>query len=173
MDIAITLAEWGEARAFGLKRQALKKNRGRACAAPKDAGGSWDERNALGAIAEFALAKAYGLVDLWRSTQAYSEQHAKITSDVGQNIQVRATDVEHGSLIVHDYDKKDAPYVLAIVRLAGPPVVHFAGWTWWRLACIPRFWDDRSPGFNRPGRGAYRVPQDCLFPMKTLPEECK
>ena len=166
MRVTLTLDEQKLAEETGVAREALRRRRGKAVATPKDRGGSWNERNAQGALAEYALAKHLNVLQKWLTEQAYSEEHWLITSDVGKNIQVRSTKYASGGLTAYDTDPDEAVFVLAVVV---EPSIDFIGWTYGRLAKRPIYWEDRRPGFRL--RPCYLVPQLNLFPMETLPEE--
>lgn len=172
---AVTLkqSEWDAAASLGLKREALRKSRGVVQDFSTDRGGSLDKRNAIGSVAEYALAKHYGLQRKWCETQAFSLEHWTITSDVGHTLQVRASDNAAATLWVREEDAKyrDCPFILA--RVAGPKLtVTFVGWVWGRDAMTPANWD--RLGWSRHGhnRAAFNVPNTDLIDMALLPEEC-
>lgn len=160
--IGLTPEEQEEAAGVGLKREALRRSRGKGKRTPNDRGGSWSTRNINGAIAELAAAKHYSVLDRWRTTQAYSLEHETITADVGENMQVRASDLPYAGLILHDYDK-EAPYILAIVT---PVDVALVGWSTSKFAKSSTYWKSTGRGWS--SRPAYCVPQSDLFPMSTL-----
>lgn len=159
--VTLTPAEREEAAGIGLKRETLRRSRGKGKRTPADRGGSWNERNTAGAIAEYAVAKHYGVTAKWLAEQAYSLEHETIESDVASNLQVRASTLPYAGLILHDYDK-DAPYILAIVQ----DTVALVGWATARLARKPTYWKSTGRGWS--SRPAYCVPQSDLFPMSTL-----
>ena len=165
MIITLTEAEVSTATAIGAKREALRVSRGKGKRTPNDRGGSWLRRNAIGAIAEYAAAKHYGVLDRWLETQAYSLEHEKITADFGSKCQLRATDLPNGGLILHDYDT-DGPYILALVEGSKVTLI---GWMPARLARCDAYWRATGRGFS--ARPAYVVPQEDLLDINTLPME--
>lgn len=165
--VALRPAEWTAAASLGEKREALRKSRGvEQTFAQTDAGGSLEKRNRIGAVAEYALAKHYGLTRLWCETQAYSENHWTITSDVGFGVQVRATDRPQGTLWGYTYDKGDwQAYVLARVEQATHSVACI-GWLYGAEVKNPAYWNLLK--WTRP---AFNVPTARLRPMDTLPKD--
>jgi hypothetical protein len=175
LTVALTKAEYDEAVAIGLKRQALREERGKD-KQYKDGGGTNERRNVVGAVAEFALASHLGpdVLDRWRKTQAFSLEHWKIKSDVGESLHVRSTEKSQGGLIAHSYDPNVGTFVLAIVNDKTPSdgasaVVTFPGWLPAVLCKTRSYWRDTGPGFE--DRPAYCVRQRALRPMDTLPPE--
>ncbi len=171
MDATVTLTEdeYTAATDVGLKRQALYKARGRThgLKAGEGRGGAC---NALGATAEFALAKILGedvLADWW-ATRAYSETHWEIPCDLGKNLHVRATTYATGGLILHPYDPGTGVFVLAT---QSNRTFTFAGWVYGAEGKSLEHWRNTGPGFGRPGCAAYCVRQKFLRPFDTLPME--
>lgn len=165
-SVILKPAEWDAASSLGAKREALRLARGRGQDFDKtDGGGSMVKRNAIGAVAEYALARHYSLQRLWCETQAFSEEHWKITADVGHGIQVRATDRSTGRLWGYTYDKgDDQAYVLARVD-ATRRTVSFIGWMYGRDIKSPQYWDLMK--WSRP---AFTPPVEVLTDMALLPE---
>lgn len=167
MDASITLTkdEYDAAAALGVKREALRRARQKARPVPGDGGGDWDDRNAIGAVAEYALAKLLGpaFVRDWVETKAYSENHRAIACDVGDNLHVRATTRANGNLILHPGDPDNGAFVLA--RVDGRTVT-FPGWCRAGACKTDEYWRDTGPGFGK--RPAYVVPARELLPMDAL-----
>jgi hypothetical protein len=84
-------------------------------------------------------------------------------ADVGLAHQVRATDHEHGRLLLHDKDKDHMPYVLARVRLN---VVTLVGWLYAREGKRQDWWGT-LPG--QPHRPCFIVPNNALHDMSEMP----
>jgi len=170
LDVTLTTAEWEAACSIGHKRQWLREHRGRSPAEYRDRGGSHLDRHAVGAVAEYALAKALGddvLAD-WRATKAFSLEHHLIPCDVGKNLHVRATSHPRGRLIAHPYDPDAGVFVLA--RASAPALtVAFVGWCLGSEAKSRERWLDHGPGFSL--RPAFVTDADALNPMDTLPPE--
>jgi hypothetical protein len=169
-EVRLSLGEWTAAESTGRKRESLRLDRGLSPPEYNDAGGSHMDRNALGSVAEYALAKLLGPDTLrdWCENKAFSLNHRDIPCDVGQNLHVRATTLAHGGLIVHPYDPPNGVFVLAVVDRSRL-LVRYLGWWYARSAQTPRYWRNTGPGFGL--RPAYVVPQDHLHPMDTLPED--
>lgn len=188
--IVLSPAEWQAAEQIGLKRQSLRKARGLNGDDYKDKGGTREERNAIGAVAEYALAKHYGADILrdWCETKSFSLEHWKIKCDVGANLHVRASANPRAKmLVVHESktqspeeptnrrhrrpsDPDDGIFVFATVDTASHSVT-FHGWRmsgWVQKNCE---WNTTTPGFNRTDRHAYTCPKDDLLPMETVPAE--
>lgn len=170
MQITLQKTEWDAAASLGEKRQVLREARGKSDPEYNDGGGTHVKRNQIGAVAEYALAKALGpdiLAD-WVTTKAYSTEHWKIKCDVGKNLHVRATDYKSGRLVLHPYDPEGGVFILAVVDHEKLTVT-FRGWDVASNLKVPEYWDDYSNGFkNRP---AFAVPPNVLNPMSTLPPE--
>lgn len=75
----------------------------------------------MGAMGEMAVAKAFK--EFWNPA-ATDGNLAELEGDVGV-LQVRSTGYLDGHLIMYEYDKPEAPYILAIVR---EPWVKLVGW---------------------------------------------
>lgn len=104
------------------------------------------EADAIGAVAELAVAKALN--------KFFPAGFRK--TDVGE-YEVRATKHRNGSLIVRECDSSAKRYVLAIVDL---PRVTIAGYIWG--------WDAKKESYFRAPNGlpgAYFVPQSALYPL--------
>ncbi len=162
--------EWAAASTLGHKRQWLRENRGKSPAEYRDGGGTHLERNAIGAVAEYALAKHYGKDTLqdWCENKSFSLEHHKIACDVGLNLHVRASNNTRARLVAHPYDPDGGVFVLALTD-ASLRLVSFVGWCWGREAKQPIHWDDYSNGFRY--RPAFAVPSHYLQPMSTVPHE--
>lgn len=168
MIITLTPGEWQAAASIGERRQALRVTRGRDEPEYRDGGGTHVKRNQIGAVAEYALAKALGVLADWCDTKSFSLNHKAIPCDVGLNIHVRATDYRTGRLVLHPYDPTGGVFVLAVTSVKNH-TVDFRGWDYAYNIKVPEYWDDYSNGFrNRP---AYCVPQGMLNAMEDLPQE--
>lgn len=182
IKIVLSESEVAAASSLGVKRHRCRERRengGDPIEGFRDNGGTHDRRNAVGAIAEYAVAKHVGPDALrdWVETKAYSDEGGGgIPCDVGSNIHVRSTASKSPNtrLIVHPYDPDVGCFVFVVwdeeTRTA---TIH--GWQWGRNCKRPAFWDDKSPGFRERdhkgrSRAAYCVPRDRLFPIETLPE---
>lgn len=111
----------------------------------------------LGLWAEYATAKHLNLY--WSGT--LNDFSAK---DVGGLVQVRSTyRFRDRSLILHDADEDNDPFVAAVVV---EPTVYLLGWCFGKAGKIESNWQDPT-GNNRP---AYFVPNRSLWPMHTLKE---
>ena len=170
MIVVLTPEELAVARDAGAKRLALyiARSMGGFKAGHQKRGTC----NALGAVAEYALAKHYGpdVLNDWINTKAFGLEHWKIPCDVGVNLHVRATDRPNGGLIVHPYDPDNGAFVLAICDPSGTGV-RFVGWALGKALKDTDFWRDKGPGFGRPGCAAFCAPQSVLNPMDSLPKE--
>lgn len=160
-------AEWKAAWGLGVKREALRQSKGIKQEFDKtDNGGSMDDRNGVGGVAEYALAKHLGPdhVRYWCEHQAFSHNHKAIQSDVGSNLQVRATPLSRGTLWLYTYDDHpDAPFILARVDVASRTVT-FVGWVFGAEGQQAEYWDLLK--WSRP---AFNIPMDVLHPMEDLP----
>lgn len=168
ITVVLSASEWAAAESLGLKREALRVARGKSGPQYKDNGGSHERRNKVGAVAEYALAKFLGpdTLRLWCEYQSYSEEHWKITSDVGKNLHVRATDNPKANwLVLHPYDPDTGAFVFAKVDPA-TLTVRFLGWDYAKNWKNPEQWNDKSPGFDQPGRGAYTIDHAWLRPCR-------
>lgn len=167
--VKLTTTEWEAACSLGRKRHWLREQRGRSPAEYRDRGGSHMDRNALGAVAEYALAKHYGpdvLAD-WVEHKAFSLEHHLIPCDVGKNLHVRATKYRAGRLVAHPYDPDTGVFVLA--RVCEELTVDFVGWCLGAFAKQPHYWLADGPGFKL--RPAFVVDSDDLCDMDTIPSE--
>lgn len=119
---------------------------------------------AIGAIGEYALCKHKGC--FWRfGIGCYKK------GDVDNFYEVRSTpNFKKGdylikrSMILHDEDLDDKPYIGAWPDLKGRKVV-LRGWLWGHEGKDPKYWTEK----NQNGRPAYFVPKEDLRPMSTLP----
>lgn len=114
------------------------------------------EQDVVGALGEFALAKHTNL--FWTPHVGYLDTHL---GDVGR-IQVKATTLQHGSLIVQEDDDPRFPFVLAIVAA---PRVQLVGWMMGVEAKTERYW---RPEGGKIHQAAFFVPQECVLPMDDL-----
>lgn len=103
-----------------------------------------------GAAGELAFATAHGLP--WIDV---ADDFSTLPGDVGP-FQVRTTARMNGSLIVHERDPDDAPFVLVTGRV---PRFVLRGWLYGREAKDSRWWRTDT------GRPAYFVPQSALRPI--------
>lgn len=169
--LTLTATEWEAACAIGRKRQALREARGRSPAQYRDKGGTHDDRNMIGAVAEYALARYYGDATLrdWCEHKSFSLNHHTIPCDVGTNLHVRATANPKARLLVaHPYDPDDGVFVLGYVD-GDARRVTFTGWAYGGAIKQPENWRSTGPGFA--WRPAYGLDRDQLNPMDTVPPE--
>lgn len=113
------------------------------------------DSNLGGAIAEYAVAKY--LDCNWSQQPENMRIH-----DVGGIVEVRSTPHADGSLRMHEADKDEAPYVLALTY--DLPKVYLVGWMTGKVGKDKRFWADKWNN-NRP---AFWVPQSELNDMAEL-----
>lgn len=121
------------------------------------------ERHCLGAVGEYAAAKALGV--FWSLDCGELDTNR---GDLAGRIQVKATTRQNGSLIVRPNDPTDMPYLLAIVALELLPVVRVAGWARGSDCKTDENWReiDRARGVHQ---AAWFVPQDQLLPLELFP----
>lgn len=174
LTVYLNVNERKAAASFGEKREALRHSRGIHQDFDKrgDGGPSMEKRNQVGAIAEWALAKHLGpdIMRDWCENKAFSLNHHTITSDVGKNIQIRASDNRNATLWMYHHDHyPTAPFVLARVFLDR---VVFVGWLFGQDGQVPEYWD--LLGWSRFGndRACFNIPMTALRPMEELPSEC-
>lgn len=113
------------------------------------------DTNLGGAIAEYAVSKYIGCY--W-SMQPDSMR----VPDVGDLIEVRSTPHSDGVLRMHERDKDNLPYVLALTY--DLPNVHLVGWIVGKDGKSQQYWGDKWSN----GRPAFWVPQTGLLPMEQL-----
>ena len=168
--VRLSAAEWQAAASIGEKRETLRVQRGKSPAEYRDRGGTHVERNRIGSVAEYALAKHYGKDTLqdWCETKSYSEHHHLIPCDVGTNLHVRATANPRGRLVGHPYDPDSGIFVLARVD-ATARTVTFVGWTTGATLKEPYNWCNTGPGFGL--RPAFVIATNELQPISTIPPE--
>lgn len=121
---------------------------------------SWVRRmhdEIVGACGEIAFAKHCGRF-LVPSVNTFHR-----VPDCFSDVELRATDIAEGKLIVRDNDDASRRYVLAIVDA---PAVRLAGWMFGHEAQAERFVG--NPHGTRP---AWFVPQSELRPMETFEQE--
>lgn len=106
------------------------------------------ETDINGALAEMAVAKAYGV--FWNPTVNVGK-----TADVGI-IQVRSNTRLNGHLIIRASDKDTEPFMLVICQ---NPVFHVVGWMMASEAKSPKFYRPE----NKYGVEAWWVDQDSLI----------
>lgn len=75
----------------------------------------------MGTLSEYAVSKAFRMH--WNAA-IVDTSLADLEGDV-EKFQVRSTGYMNGHLIIYEYDKPEAPYILAIVR---EPWVKLCGW---------------------------------------------
>jgi hypothetical protein len=150
IGVRLTAAELMLAGQVGVMRHvtALRDGRNQVHGKVTDPWGS----NIVGAIAEMGAAKHFGV--FWSGTVGQVDQ-----PDVGK-VQVRATELKNGRLILHPDDKDSEVFILAIVD--GHHVV-LKGWVFAREGKQQFFWED--PAGNRP---AFFIPAANLKPMSEL-----
>lgn len=173
ITVQLLETEWKAAGQIGLKREALRRARGKSQGEYQDNGGTKDERNAIGAIAEYALAKHLGPKTLrdWCENKSFSMEHQKIPCDVGSNLHVRATSNPRARLLIlHPYDPPAGVFIFATVDEESR-IVNFHGWILASEGQQPEYWNDYMRGFDRPGRAAYTVDRSLLKPIETIPSE--
>jgi hypothetical protein len=112
------------------------------------------QREIDGALGEVAVAKAMGAY--WYGAETY----ARAKGDAAR-LQVRSTQREGGSLIVHPDDPDDAVFVLVVGR---PPRFRIPGWLAGGEAKQERWWRTDIP------TPAYLVPQAALRSIDELVE---
>jgi hypothetical protein len=159
--VELTKDEYTAAAAVGEKRQKMHGEHG----------GTRLERDQIGAVAEYALAKHLGADVLrdWAENKAYTDGDPKlILADVGKCLQVRATKKSAGNLIVKKGDRATDVFVLARVDPTRHTVT-FVGWQFGRNCQRATFWRDQGPGYGF--QAAYLVDEDVLNDMDTLPPE--
>lgn len=105
------------------------------------------ETDINGALAEIAVAKAYGVY--WNPSVNVGK-----AADVGI-IQVRSNTRKNGHLIIRKSDKDDEPFMLVICQ---NPEFHLVGWMYAKDAKVPEFY---RPA-NKFGVEAWWVDQDRL-----------
>ncbi len=189
-EVTLTRGEWDAACTIGRKRQWLREKHGRSPAEYRDGGGSHMDRNAIGAVAEYALARHYGKDVLrdWCENKSYActaEAIKAIPCDVGKNLHVRASsNPKARMLIVHEApgraeepvarrrfrptDKPGGVFILAHVLEESLSVV-FLGWRksdWVQANCA---WNTTDPGFFHTDRHAYTCDKDDLLPLSEIP----
>lgn len=147
--------ELGEAATVGMHRRIQAIAKGRPAYHGAERRPEW-QIDITGAMAEKALAKFLNVY--WRGLT--SGELAALPGDVGP-YQVRSTEHDGGHLIVHESDRDDAVFVLAIVAEAQ---VELAGWRYAREA--KAIGAVRKPGANP----EYWVAQNQLEPMDTIPD---
>ena len=128
---------------------AIKKIRSEPFGTPKDDLWGIDIESC---IAEYLVAKTFD--SAWIP---YRDNPKEIEADVGENIQVRSTNLQHGSLILHKEDKDDHVFVLVIGQNLNKRI---AGWVRGIDGKIESFWQVKT------GRPCYFVPQSCLHPVE-------
>lgn len=118
--------------------------------------------NIVGTIGEYAVAKALGLYAPFSDSRAdlYAGDLIFPAFDGPRGIQVRATTLDRGALLVHPRDPDDQPFVLVTGQ---PPRLTVRGWLFGFEAKDPVHW--REAGMRHP---AFAVPQDVLRPIETL-----
>lgn len=168
--VRITPGERDAAFSIGDKRQWLRVNRGKSPDEYRDRGGTHLDRNRVGAAAEYAVAKFFGKDTLsdWCATKSYSEEHWKITCDVGSNVHVRATNNPRGRLIAHPYDPSGGVFVHVIAR-EYCTVFDLMGWALGSRVKSEYYWVNTGPGFGL--RPAYVFPTELLYPIHMIPPE--
>lgn len=106
----------------------------------------------IGSIAEYAVAKHLNIY--WEP--ATNQPLADLPGDVG-TYQVRSTCWPNGQLIIHQRDKANVPYILAIVN---NNTITLKGWLYGHEA--------KQVGEQREHHD-YWIPQQSLHPMEQLP----
>lgn len=158
MIVTLTWSEMMQAHYVAGQRIAMNIKNGAQQRFGADNGRDSDALHLTACRGELAVAKALNL--FWSGSLGDYQ-----AVDVGGLVEVRAVNSKPGrrlSLIVHDDDKDDRPYVLADTGHA--PAIDLRGWMLARDAKRREWWADPS-GKNRP---AYFVPIDALHPLETL-----
>jgi hypothetical protein len=140
------------ATAVDVARRRLEENRALGRRKRRGGGGGPGEHS-QGALGEAAVAKYMGLWNEWLRT-AVGNIHAR---DVGK-FDVRTTSPRL-SLILHEDDQPDTPYILVYDRR---PVFELVGWNYPRTVRRPEFWQTRT------GRPCYFVPPKALRDVDEL-----
>lgn len=155
MIVRLNRYELLHAAIAGCERQVMALQKGRPeLHGADDRGNDW-QIGIIGAIGEYAVAKALNMYWLPVSNLPLDQ----LPGDVGP-YQVRSTRHATGRLIIHDSDRMDSPYILTIVN---EPEVRLVGW------CSPR--EARALGEWRQGkhREQWWVSQNRLHDMSSLP----
>jgi hypothetical protein len=118
------------------------------------------QSHAMSAISEMAWAKHVN--KFWMGSIGDYDR-----SDVDDFFEIRSVSIvkKDSSLIMHDDDKDEKPYILGLV---GMEYVDFVGWLWGREGKQQKFWCDKG----RNGRPAFFVGQEFLRPIEALKNEC-
>jgi hypothetical protein len=101
--------------------------------------------NVVGSTGEQAQAKVCGLGRYWSPRVGELDYEG----DLGEGVQVRATALPYGCLIVYDTDSDDHVFYLVT---GAPPELRARGWLFGYEAKLPRYWrsDVRSPAYFVP-----------------------
>lgn len=152
--VSLDDAEVERATASGLRRQQMHEQVGRILP-------NGGEIHVAGCLAEFAVAKAFGLP--WDGEYFDNERWMKWRLDGHDvsGIEVRSTRRHDGRLLLQRQDKDDSPYVL--VRTHARPRFQIVGWILGREGKQQRFWTE--VGYGRP---CYFVPTPLLRPPADL-----
>ena len=156
MKITLTLPERIQAATVGAQRQFQNIKNGRANTKGADESNSW-QRHIEGAMAEMAVAKARG--KFWSGTPSDSADmfDSRHEGDV-DFLEVRQTPYHTGHLTIHDDDKPERYYALA-VGVNG--IYEIRGVKLCALCQRTTYWGDK---WNN-GRPAFWVPQSDLEPF--------
>lgn len=124
------------------------------------------EIDKLGALAEYAVAKALG--KMW--TGCFFEiddwyKWREIGDDVA-GLEIRATKHKNGRLIVHPKDKQYAKFVLVVAY--NELQYELKGWAYGLECQRQEYWKD--VGYGRP---CYYAPQEILRDITTIPVKVK
>ncbi|NDB68646.1 MAG: hypothetical protein EB015_11710 [Methylocystaceae bacterium] len=153
--IELSKMEFEFACFIGLQRTTARMYGGSLHAYGADVSKGLFDSNLGGAIAEYAVAKYLGCY--------WSQQPENMRlPDVGGIVEVRSTPHADGLLRLHDRDKDEAPYVLALTY--DLPKVHLVGWIVGKDGKSQQYWGDKWSN----GRPAFWVPQTGLLPMDEL-----
>ena len=153
--IELSKMEFEFASFVGLQRTTARVYGGSLHAYGADVSKGLFDSNLGGALAEYAVAKYLGCY--------WSQQPENMRlPDVGGIVEVRSTPHADGLLRLHDRDKDEAPYVLALTY--DLPKVYLVGWMTGAAGKDARFFGDKWNN-NRP---AFWVPQSELSPMEDL-----
>lgn len=115
------------------------------------------ERHIVGAIGEYAVARALGVC--WRPAVGRLDTE---TGDIA-GLQIKSTTNPAGELIVRPHDPGGFNYVLVVVRV---PDVRIVGWFEGHAAKQPGYWREKDG--KRVHRAAFFVEQPELHAWETL-----
>lgn len=157
MRIALTNDERKKYAMVGVHRRSNALERGRKGAHGFNRDNVGWQIDCEAAMAEYAAAKALGVT--YSPVDDALDTHL---GDIGRHLQIRSTQYNTGSLLVHDRDPEDDYFILVTGQ---DGVYDIRGWIQAKHAKQPAWWKVYK------GRGAYWVGQQHLQPMGKLPTE--